>query len=169
MEMTAEKASSLARFLISQFEDETRATRSVLAAVPADKADYKPDPKSKSALELAAHVATAEAFFLNTVIKASFERPATSPAADLKTPEDVVAFYDANVSQAIQKVKELSGEHLSQPVTAFGRTFPNVMFLTIGLKHGIHHRGQLSTYLRPMGAKVPSIYGGSADAPQEPA
>jgi uncharacterized damage-inducible protein DinB len=164
MEMTPERASSLARFLISQFEDEMKATRNVLAAVPSDKADYRPDPKSKSALELAAHVAAAEAFFLNAVIKGSFERPATSPAAALKTPEEVVAFYDANVPEAINTVKELSGEHLAQPVTAFTSTFPNVMLLNIGLKHGVHHRGQLSTYLRPMGAKVPSIYGTSADS-----
>jgi len=163
MEMTPEKASSLARFLISQFQDEMKATRSVLEAVPADKADYKPDPKSKSAVELAAHVAVAEAMFLNTVIRGSFERPDPSIAAGLKTPADVVNYYDANIPDAIKKVKELSGEHLAQPVAAFNMSIPNVMFLNIGLKHGVHHRGQLSTYLRPMGAKVPSIYGGSAD------
>jgi len=163
MEMTPEKASSLARFLISQFQDEMKATRSVLEAVPADKADYKPDPKGKSALELAAHVAVAEAMFLNTVIRGSFERPDPSIAAGLKTPADVVNYYDANIPDAIKKVKELSGEHLAQPVAAFNMSIPNVMFLNIGLKHGVHHRGQLSTYLRPMGAKVPSIYGGSAD------
>jgi uncharacterized damage-inducible protein DinB len=164
MEMTPEKAGTLAQFLIAQFEDETKTTRSVLAAVPEDRADYKPDPKSKSALELAAHVATADAFFLNAVVKGSFERPATSPAAGLKTPAEVLAFYDANVPEAIRKVKELSGEHLAQPVTAFTRSLPNVLFLNIGLKHGVHHRGQLSAYLRPMGAKVPSIYGSSADS-----
>ena len=41
---------------------------------------------------------------------------------------------------------------------------PVVWFLTLMVKHGAHHRGQLSTYLRPMGAKVPSIYGASGDS-----
>jgi uncharacterized damage-inducible protein DinB len=44
--------------------------------------------------------------------------------------------------------------------------FPAVTFLQIGLNHSIHHRGQLSMYLRPMGAKVPGIYGESYDSAQ---
>jgi uncharacterized damage-inducible protein DinB len=44
---------------------------------------------------------------------------------------------------------------------------PAVMYLQFMLNHSIHHRGQLSSYLRPMGAKVPSIYGGSFDEPME--
>ena len=44
-------------------------------------------------------------------------------------------------------------------------TAPRVTFLSLNLRHLVHHRGQLSAYLRPMGGKVPSIYGGSADEP----
>jgi uncharacterized damage-inducible protein DinB len=46
--------------------------------------------------------------------------------------------------------------------------FPAVAYLSIMSRHSIHHRGQLAAYLRPMGGKVPNIYGGSADEPFEP-
>ncbi len=63
----------------------------------------------------------------------------------------------------------LSGEQLSTPVDFLGlRTDPAVAYLNIAMRHSVHHRGQLSTYLRPMGAKVPAIYMESADEPYPP-
>ena len=65
----------------------------------------------------------------------------------------------------IARAKGLSGEQLTKIIDFRGIfKLPAVMFLNIGLNHSIHHRGQLSTYLRPMGSKVPSIYGESYDA-----
>jgi uncharacterized damage-inducible protein DinB len=67
------------------------------------------------------------------------------------------------------QVKALSDDQLLKPISFFGiMTQPAVTYLSFLLMHGIHHRGQLSTYLRAMGAKVPSIYGGSADEPFPP-
>jgi uncharacterized damage-inducible protein DinB len=65
------------------------------------------------------------------------------------------------------RAKAVSPADAAKIVDFFGMQFPNVVYLNFMLKHSIHHRGQLSTYLRPMGAKVPSIYGGSADEPFE--
>lgn len=65
----------------------------------------------------------------------------------------------------VERLKQVKGEQLIQPVDFRGLfQFPAVIYLQLGLSHSIHHRGQLSMYLRPMGAKVPSIYGESYDA-----
>jgi uncharacterized damage-inducible protein DinB len=61
----------------------------------------------------------------------------------------------------------LPGDKLTQNLSFGPMNFPAVMFLDIMNRHSIHHRGQLSTYLRPMGSKVPAIYGGSADEPMK--
>jgi len=63
-------------------------------------------------------------------------------------------------------IRAMPGEKLAKPVTFFGMfNFPVAAYLGFMNNHSIHHRGQLATYLRPMGAKVPSIYGGSYDEP----
>jgi uncharacterized damage-inducible protein DinB len=64
-------------------------------------------------------------------------------------------------------LQRLSGEQLARMIDFRGMLqWPAVSFIRLGLSHTIHHRGQLSMYLRPMGAKVPSIYGESYDASQ---
>ena len=67
------------------------------------------------------------------------------------------------------RVAAMTAEQLMTPVEFFGVfNFPAVMYLGFLNNHSIHHRGELSTYLRPMGSKVPSIYGGSYDEPFVP-
>jgi len=67
----------------------------------------------------------------------------------------------------LEALGKLSGEQLAKIVDFRGMfQMPAVMFLQFGLNHTIHHRGQLSTYLRPMGAKIPAIYGESYDSAQ---
>ena len=66
----------------------------------------------------------------------------------------------------IQRLRSTPGEQLAKEVDFFGMTKgPSIWFLGLGNNHGVHHRGQLMAYLRAMGSKVPSIYGGSADEP----
>jgi uncharacterized damage-inducible protein DinB len=159
--MTNESAKVLADFLLPQIQQEYATTRKVLEAVPADTCQYKPSEKCMSGLDLATHIAAAEAFFLNGVIDGAF----TWKQPDLKTPAEVVAYYDETVPGLFAKVAELPAEKLAQPIQFAVWNEPAVTYLALHLKHGIHHRGQLSAYLRPMGAKVPSIYGPSADDP----
>jgi uncharacterized damage-inducible protein DinB len=65
---------------------------------------------------------------------------------------------------ALDRVRGIPGEKLTNVIDLFGMIqAPGVNFLAIALKHSVHHRGQLSTYLRAMGGKVPGIYGPSAD------
>jgi len=80
---------------------------------------------------------------------------------------DLVKWYSSSFGDAIERVKALGGEQLLTPIDFRGLfTFPAYAFLQSGISHTIHHRGQLSTYLRPMGARVPSIYGESYDSRQ---
>jgi uncharacterized damage-inducible protein DinB len=157
--MTSESAKAIADYILGQLRYESATTRKVLAAVPDQNLDYKPSEKCTPGLALAAHIAAAEAFFLQGVIDGGFnwKQP------DTKTPAEVVKFYDETIPGLLDQVAALPGEKLVQPLKFAGFELPAVEYLTISLKHGIHHRGQLSSYLRPMGGKVPSIYGPSAD------
>jgi len=156
--MTPESAKTIADFLLPQLTQEHTITRKILAAVPTDQASYKPSDKCMSALDLATHIAAAEAFFLKGVIDGKFEWK----QPDLKTPADVVKFYD-EVVPLIDEAGKLPGDKLAQVIEFAVFSNPAVSYLQLHLKHNAHHRGQLSAYLRPMGAKVPSIYGPSAD------
>jgi uncharacterized damage-inducible protein DinB len=157
--MTNESAKVLADYLVPQLQQESAITRKVLAAVPNENLDYKPSEKCMGGLQLATHIAAAEIFFLRGVINGEFnwQQP------DLKTPAEVVALYDEKVPGLLAEIAALPGDKLAKSIKFAIFEMPAVEYLGLSLKHGIHHRGQLSSYLRPMGGKVPSIYGPSAD------
>ena len=144
-------------------ETESATTRKVLAAVPDDGSDYKPAEKCMTGAELAFHIASVEVWFLDGLLKGEFVMSGDQPPA-LK-PSESLAMYDTQVPGLVARLKGLTGEQLIKPTAFFTWTEPLVTYLAFYLNHSIHHRGQLSAYLRPMGSKVPSIYGGSADEP----
>jgi uncharacterized damage-inducible protein DinB len=163
--MTNDTARGLLDFLLPQLEQEFATTRNVLAAVPLEKCAYKPSERCMSAIELANHIAGSEAFFLSGVVNGAFDWK----QLELKTPAEVLAYCDQNIPALIQQVAALPDDKLAKEITFAIWTQPAVVYLNLHLKHSIHHRGQLSAYLRPMGAKVPSIYGPSADEPLQAA
>ena len=166
--MTAEQAMFLLHDVyMGTLKVESRTTRKILDAVPADKCEYRPDAISKSAIELARHIAAADNRFLETVINGVFDtNPAMIPES-VKTPAQVAAWYEERYSKNYEALSKVPGEQLVK-IVDFRGLFqrPAVTFLITGLHHTIHHRGQLSSYLRSMGAKVPSIYGESYDDAQ---
>ncbi len=163
--MNPEHAAVVANFLCVTCENEAKITRKVIAAVPEDKHDYKPDPNARTAFELAWHLAQADIYFLNGVANCDFTSRAERPP-EVKTIADIVAWYDKNLPECLAKVKALPADKLTQSIDFHGVfNFPAIQYLMIRNNHGIHHRGQLASYLRPMGAKVPKIYGGSFDEP----
>jgi uncharacterized damage-inducible protein DinB len=163
--MTPEAAQEILQFLLPQLQQESATTRKLLAAVPADHCDYKPSESCMTGLALAGHIALSEVFFLRGILNGAFEWK----AIDFQTPAEALAYYDENVPALIAEIGNMPGEKLAQPITFAIWAEPAVAFLNTALKHTIHHRGQLSSYLRPMGAKVPSIYGPSADEPRQAA
>jgi len=139
----------------------------VIDAIPVDRMDYRPDPVTRSAIDLAWHIVAAENRFLEAVAGGKFDLSPRDRPASLRTPADVSRWHEERTGQNLERLRALSGEQLTREIDFRGVfRFPAVVFVTIGMHHTIHHRGQLSMYLRPMGAKVPSIYGESYDARQ---
>lgn len=160
--MTPEEAKIIANFLLPQIQQEVQTTAKLLAAVPDDRKDYCPHQTCMNAGDLAAHLATADLWFLGGVAKGEFGAypdALTAPSAEL------ASIYTQKAAEVLAEIAKLDGEALAKPVQFYHMTMPNVVYLQFMQKHSVHHRGQLSAYLRPMGAKVPSIYGGSADEP----
>lgn len=162
--MNPEQAKFLCRFILETIKNEHETTKKVIRAVPDDKKSYKPETKSKTAHELAWHLASSELWFLDGVIKGKFEMTGEEPPLP-PTISAILEAYESGHRNLISQVADLSGEKLAAVSEFFGMKFPNVVYLNFLVLHSSHHRGQLSTYLRPMGSKVPSIYGGSADEP----
>jgi uncharacterized damage-inducible protein DinB len=167
--MNADQARFLVDYFAKQIEQESATTAKVLAAVSAGDRDYRPDPKSRSAWELAVHIATSDVWFLKSIAEANFAfdmEAYKQQEAQFKTVDDVVAFYQSAIPERLNALRAVPIEKLVEPVDFFGMmTAPSASFLGMANNHAIHHRGQLAAYLRPMGSKVPSIYGGSADEP----
>lgn len=162
--MNPEQAKFLSHFLVETIKNEHETTKKVIRAVPDDMKSYKPETKSRSAHELAWHIASSEIWFLDGVVKGKFEMTGGEPPAP-QTIGAILEWYDANYRDLVKKVQDLPADKLAATVDFFGMKFPNVVYLNFLCLHSSHHRGQLSTYLRPMGSKVPDIYGGSADEP----
>jgi len=146
---------------------EAECTKKVIAAIPDAQSDYKPDPNARTAKELAWHIANTDRQFLDGIadLKFSMDTPESKP----QTSAEVVAWYDDNMKRGIARVQEMTAEQLMTPIDFYGVfNLPAAFYLGFLNNHSIHHRGELATYLRPMGSKVPSIYGGSYDEPFVP-
>jgi uncharacterized damage-inducible protein DinB len=140
-------------------------TKRVIAAIPAEKADYRPDAIVKSAIDLAWHIVASETRFLEAVASGAFDFGGAARPDSIRTPADIVDWYTERFARDIDRLKQIAGDELIRTIDFRGLfQFPAVVYVQLGLNHSIHHRGQLSMYLRPMGAKVPSIYGESYDA-----
>jgi uncharacterized damage-inducible protein DinB len=152
-------------FALPAIHAERPVTKAVIAAIPPDKADFRPDPVTRTAIDLAWHIVTAENRFFEAVAAGVFDLTPWDRPASVRTPADINAWYDERSARAVERLTRLSGDELVRIIDFRGLfQFPAVIYLRLGLDHSIHHRGQLSMYLRPMGAKVPSIYGESFDA-----
>jgi len=164
--ITAEQALFVNGMYMDAVKRESAATKNVLAAVPAGKCDYKPDECSKTAMELARHIAAAECRLLAIPIQGEFNTSGPSPLPEsVKTPTEIAAWYEQSTADTLAKLSKLTPEQLTKIVNFRGLfEMPAVMYLQFALHHSIHHRGQLSAYLRAMGGKVPAIYGESFDS-----
>ena len=167
--MNAEQAKFLTDYFAALLEQESKTTAKVLAAVPEDQRAYKPDEKSRSAWELVTHIATSDVWFVDSIIQGKFEfdpEAATRTAAQFGSVKDVVDYYNREFAARLKALRAVPAEKLSQDVDFFGMMKqPGASLLGMANNHSVHHRGQLASYLRSMGSKVPAIYGGSADEP----
>lgn len=166
--MQPDHARFLFDFLLPQVKSEQAVTQKILSAVPTGQEHYKPGPKSMSAFELARHIAICELWFLDAIITGQFEDIQPPPEA-AGTCREIAGWYAENFNRRIPLLEGLSPHHLTKEIDYIGlRNDPAVAYLNIAIRHTVHHRGQLSAYLRGMGAAVPAIYVESADEPYPP-
>ena len=163
--MTPDHGKIVAEFLVRSLENEIPRTVGVFAALPPNRLDYKPDPQSKTALALMRHITLEDVWFVESIAAGHFGAlPDDSDACGLMTPQQCAERYPQAMAAAIAKIRALSGEDLVKDLNFMGAwTLPAIQFLSMTVHHSVHHRGQLSSYIRAMGGKVPSIYGPSAD------
>jgi uncharacterized damage-inducible protein DinB len=166
--MTADHAKAIADYFATMFDKESANTLKVLRAVPNDRRDYKPDEKSRTAWELATHLVGSDLWFLDSICDAVFvydPEVENKRTAGLNTVDDLVEFYKRECPKRILRLRSTPGEQLAKEVDFFGMAKEPIWLLGLANNHGVHHRGQLMSYLRAMGSKVPALYGGSADEP----
>ena len=152
-------------FFLKHWQKEASATRKVISRIPESRSDYRADPKARTAREIAWLIVREEAALVDGLEKGAFgwlEVP--SPAK----MSEIIAEYDRNHDALTKRLQAIAGPRWEEKLP-FMMGLQEVMResgyeMAWGfLLDQIHHRGQLSTYLRPMGTKVPAIYGPSAD------
>ena len=161
----------LADALLPEFDHEMTTTRKVLERVPDDKHEWKPHPRSFSLGALATHVANLPTWGAETLTKSEFDVGGNPTLTALPSTAEILAAFDRNVTAARSALTGKTDAELaamwslrrngktlfSMPKTSVWRSFV--------VSHLIHHRAQLTVYLRLLDVPIPSIYGPSADEP----
>jgi uncharacterized damage-inducible protein DinB len=143
------------------WENEAKTTRNVLARIP-ESSDYRPDPRSRTAQEIAWQIVSEEKSLIDALETGKMGwAPDPMPA----TMTDVVAAYEKQSASIVQRLKALPNARWNGSLEFFGHSRTASTMAWSFLFDIVHHRGQITTYLRPMGSTVPQIYGPSADEP----
>lgn len=155
--------------ILPEFDHEMATTRRVLERVPVEKSAWKPHEKSMTMGQLATHVATIPHWGEAILGQDSFDVKTAPPTPNPKSREELLAAFDHAAAAARKAIAGASDEQLMKPWSLKNGdqaifTLPRVAVLrSFIMNHQIHHRGQLSVYLRLNNVPVPSIYGPSAD------
>jgi uncharacterized damage-inducible protein DinB len=156
--------------LTGELKIEAANTKKILEKVPLEKADWKPHPKSMSIGRLATHIAETT-HWIFTILEADEFDFATQPFKSrvAGSMNELLEILDSNISKSIAAVENASDQELNKEWTV--KRGEHIIFSipkkvamrSWGLNHSIHHRGQLSVYLRLLDIAVPGMYGPSAD------
>lgn len=140
---------------------ESETTRKVLSRIP-ENSDYRPDPKSRTAQEIAWQIVCEEKMLIEALESGKAD---WSPAPMPVQMKDICEAYEKQCADVKQRFSELPTERWNGALQWFGSERPASPMAWSFLFDIVHHRGQITTYLRPMGSTVPQIYGPSADEP----
>ena len=141
--------------------DESRTTRNVLARIPESSA-YRPDPRSRTAQEIAWQIVCEERMIIEALENGKAE---WAPPPMPESMKDVLAEYERQSAEVLRRWDALPQKKWDGALEFFGSDRPSSPMAWSFLFDIVHHRGQITTYLRPMGSTVPQIYGPSADEP----
>jgi len=161
--------SPIAEAFLSELDVEMPVTRRLLERVPGEKGAWKPHVKSFSLGHLAQLVARMPGWLTHTMRAPSLDLGA-APKYTLEPTDTLLADFDRNVSEAREILARASDQDffVSWSLTAGERVFftlPRIVVMRQNINHLVHHRGQLSVYLRLLDVPLPSIYGPTADTP----
>ncbi len=160
--------------LLPEFDHETTTTRSLLALVPAQSFDWAPHPRSMTLRRLSGHLANLLRWAPAAIERTELDLgdPEQSwPPPEFSTTEGLLAIFDANRAAARAALAGASDEVLLVPWTLKNRGHEVFTMVRAGVlrsfvfNHSVHHRGQLSVYLRLLDVPLPHIYGPTADTP----
>jgi uncharacterized damage-inducible protein DinB len=161
--------------LLAELNREAERSRRSLEHVPEGKYDWKPHDKSMIFGYLANMVATMPSWVAMIVNQDELDVAPVGgsnfQAPRLETSRDLLAALDGTLKDARSALQATTGDHLKTPwrLLAGGKTvmeLPRDVTIQDTLNHWVHHRGQMTVYLRLMGATVPALYGPSADDPR---
>ena len=161
---------TMSQALLPEFDNEMKITRKALERVPDDKFDWKPHAKSMTMGRLATHLAELPAFGTSIITTdgINFDKGEYKPLI-AATQAEVLAAFDKNVAVTREAIAGATDDHLRQPwhlIYKEKKLFEAsraVALRAMAMNHIIHHRGQLTVYLRLNDIAVPSVYGPSAD------
>jgi uncharacterized damage-inducible protein DinB len=159
----------ISQSLIPEFDQEMAGTRRTLERVPEGKTDWKPHPKSMSMGRLAGHLAELPSWIVETMNRSELEMTGDYTPFISSSPAALLAMFDQKVAEGRALIVAASDEDLMKPWSLVVRgqkafTMPKIAVLRgFVMNHIIHHRGQLTVYLRLNDVAVPSLYGPSAD------
>ena len=140
---------------------EAKTTRNVLARIP-EGSDYRPDPKSRTAQEIAWQIVCEEKMIIDALERGTFE---WAPPPLPPTMKEVLEAYEQQSAGMPERWKALPAAKWGATLDFFGSKRQASAMAWSFLFDIVHHRGQITTYLRPMGSRVPQIYGPSGDEP----
>jgi uncharacterized damage-inducible protein DinB len=141
--------------------DESRTTRNVIARIP-ENSDYRPDPKSRTAREIAWQIVCEEKMLIDALESGKAE---WAPPPMPETMKEILETYEQQSARMADRWKALPDARWNGTLEFFGNQRLAPPMAWSFLFDIVHHRGQITTYLRPMGSTVPQIYGPSADEP----
>lgn len=158
---------SIAEALLPEFDQEMATTRRLLERVPTDKGHWKPHPKSFALGHLAQLVSWMPGWIASTLRDSSLDL-ATAPSYTFEATDTLLKGFDANVRAAREALRACRDADFGVPWSLKHGdrvlfTAPRGAVVRTHISHLVHHRGQLSVYLRLVDVPVPSIYGPTAD------
>jgi uncharacterized damage-inducible protein DinB len=160
---------TISELLLPEFEEETKKTRKALEVVPFDDPDWKPHEKSMQIGRLAGHIAELPSWASDTINLASFNIEPGTKGFFPRSRNELLERFESKAAAARSAVAGASDDHLQKvwtlsfdgkPILSMSR---HLILRNLVLNHLIHHRGQLSVYLRLRNIPVPGMYGPSAD------
>jgi uncharacterized damage-inducible protein DinB len=160
---------SVADMLLPEFDQEMASTRKVIERVPTDKGQFKPHPKSFSLGHLTQLVSGMPGWITNAVTQTALDLSGY-PGYSYEKTDDLLKTFDRNVKEARQAIASArdSDYNVNWSLKRGEQVFftaPRAVIVRQTINHLVHHRGQLTVYLRLIDVPVPSIYGPTADEP----